>query len=259
MTQHFLNYESALYAIEEHTKQTCNSFTVLHYITNGYLNLYFHYTGELYRKLYKSIVSEEFEENDFTITSTDKVINSFLRIKLSSLDNKKLYQVFNENEKLKVGNVHTLRSTETYHLLQDNYHINVDFYDEDLFNTYIDMLLENEELPDNLLMMDSKGRELTQFNRYEFLDLNDLYFSSEEIEELVIGIKQDHRSNLYTNRDRDLANQVLIQFFAQQLLKRKPELSKMKQAKIIESVMKDIKRPMSVRTIRDQLKEKMVN
>lgn len=259
MTLHFLNYQSALHSIEEHTKQTCNNFTILHYLTNNYLNLYFQYTGELYQKSYKSIVFERFDENDFTIISTEKVINSFLRIKLSSLDDKKLYQVFNENKKLKVGNVHKLRGTETYHLLLDNYHTYDDFYDEDLFNTYIDMLLENEELPEKLMMMDSKGKELTEFNRYEFLDLDDLYFSSEEIEELTIGIRQDHRSNIYKNRDQDLANQVLIQFFAQQLLKRKPELSKMKQAKIIESVMKDIKRPMSARTIRDQLKEKVTN
>ena len=259
MTLHFLNYESALHSIEEHTKQTCNNFTIMHYLTNSYLNLYFQYSGELYKKCYKSIVSEKFNENDFKITNTEKVSNSFLRIKLGSLDNKNLYDVFNGNKKLKVGNVHKPRGSETYHLLRDGNHINANFYDEDLFNTYIDMLLENEDLAYNLMMKDSEGKELYQFNRYELLNLDDLYFSSEEIEELVIGTKQDHRSNLYTNRNRDLGNQVLIQFFAQQLLQKNPKLSKMRQAEIIESIMRDIKRPLSVRTIRDQLKEKMVN
>lgn len=259
MTLHFINYESALRSIEESTKQLCNHFTVLHYITNGYLNLYFKYSGELYKKSYNSIVSEKFDENDFTIMNTEKVNNLFLQIKMSSLIDEQLYQIFNNEQKIKVGNVHKLDGAETYHLLQDDNHVNVNFYDEELFNSYIDMLLECHELSEKLIALDSNGKELSQFNRYEYLGLNELYFSSEEIEELINLIQHDRRTNLYSNRERDLSNRLLIKYFADQIVKTKPTLSKMKQAEVIKLAMDGINRPMAVRTIRDHLKEKMPN
>lgn len=256
MTVYYLNFESALHAIEMSTKQTCNHFTVLHYLTNGYLNLYFKYTGELYEKCYKSIVSEKYDENDFLIVSTEKVTETFLKIKLPSLNDKQLYHFLLKETKLKVSNVHKASQSTTYHLLQDDHHQNFDFYDEDLFNAYIDLLSENGDIANNLLMKDSKGKELTHLNRYEFLTLNEVYFSSEEIEELIVGIKQDQRSNLIIEREKNLANKILVQFFSNQLLKIKPELSKIRQSKIITQAMRAINRPLSERTILDQLKEK---
>ena len=258
MTLHFINFESALHSIEEITKQSCNHFSVLHQLTNGYLNLYFKYSGELYQKSYNNIISGKYDENDFTVLNTEYIDDTFLKIKLANTNHDDLYQVFTKGKKLKVGNVYKLRGTNTFHLLQDGFHVNAEFYDEDMYNLYIDMLIENNEQFKSLLMMDSNKKELIELNRYEYLSLNDLYFSSEEIEELIYPFKYDHISNLYTNRERDLANKLLVQFFSERLLKLKPDLSKLKQSKIIASAMEAIKRPLAERTIQDQLKEKTV-
>jgi hypothetical protein len=123
--------------------------------------------------------------------------------------------------------------------------------------SYWDMLTEIDESQVNLILMNSNKRELIEFNQYENLYLDDLYFSSDEIENLISPLKQDRTSNLYTDKERDLANKLLVQFFADRLLKIKPELhsSKTKQSKIIALAMTDINRQLSERTIRDQLKE----
>lgn len=257
MTLHFLNFKSALRSISESTKQASNVFTVLYLISNNSLNLYFKYTGALYRKSYNSIVSGKYDENDFTVFKTEYVEDIFLKIKMPTLSEDALYKLFCKGEQVKVGNVHRLYDYETYHLLQDKYHVELQLHDTNMKAAYWDMLTEIDENQINLILMDSNKRELIEFNRYENLNLDDLYFSSDEIEELTSPLKEDRVFNLYTDKERDLANKLLVQFFADHLLKIKPELrsSKTKQSKIITLAMADIGRPLSERTIRDQLKE----
>lgn len=257
MTLHFLNFTSALRSISESTKQASNYFTVLHLISNNYLNLYFRYTGALYRKSYNNIVSAKYDENDFTISKTEYVKDIFLKIKMPTINEDDLYELFCKGNHVKVGCVQKLDDYETYHLLQVKYHIELRLHDDNMKASYWDMLTEIDESQVNLILMNSNKRELIEFNQYENLYLDDLYFSSDEIESLISPLKQDRTSNLYTDKERDLANKLLVQFFADRLLKIKPELhsSKTKQSKIIALAMTDINRQLSERTIRDQLKE----
>jgi hypothetical protein len=257
MTLHFLNFTSALRSISESTKQASNYFTVLHLISNNYLNLYFRYTGALYRKSYNNIVSAKYDENDFTISKTEYVKDIFLKIKMPTINEDDLYELFCKGNHVKVGCVQKLDDYETYHLLQVKYHIELRLHDDNMKASYWDMLTEIDESQVNLILMNSNKRELIEFNQYENLYLDDLYFSSDEIENLISPLKQDRTSNLYTDKERDLANKLLVQFFADRLLKIKPELhsSKTKQSKIIALAMTDINRQLSERTIRDQLKE----
>lgn len=261
MTLHFLNFKSALRSISESTKQASNVFTVLHLISSDYLNLYCRYTGALYKKSYNSLISGKYDENDFTVFNTEYVKDVFLKIKMQALNQDTLYELFCKGGQVKVGDVHKLHDNETYHLLQDKYHIELSLHDDKMQEAYWDMLTEIDETQVNLFLRDSNKRELIEFNRYENLNLDDLYFSSDEIEELISPLKEDRTSNLYTDKERDIANKLLVQFFADRLLKIKPELhsSKTKQSKIITLAMADIGRPLSERTIRDQLKENLNN
>ena len=253
MARHFLNYTSALKSIGYQIQQVCNEFTLLHFITNGYLNIYFKYQGCIYKKIYNKQMFNKYNENDFTIFNTEYV-DDFLRVKIPTLTGNELYQVIKGETELKVGNVHKELDNETYHLLKEGNHIPVFPDDKDEAKAYINLLLENEDIEEYIIGKNSNKRELIEINRYEFLTADELYFCSEEIESLQSPLPDKRQSNLIDKKHRDKANQVLVQHFANLIHQSSPELSKNEQAKIIALAMSHIKQPLSERTIRDQLK-----
>ena len=64
----FLNYEETIKYLKNVTRQNSNRFTLMHLLSNGYLNAYLNYDGELCSKMYDAVSNGI---GDFTTYSTE--------------------------------------------------------------------------------------------------------------------------------------------------------------------------------------------
>lgn len=217
MTNYFLNLDSALESIQTHTMQKCNEFTLLHYITNGYLNLYFKYTGYLYEKSYNNFSVYDFNKEDFTILSTVSLQDTFLEINLEEIDYSQLYQVFhNQSNTLNVCEVFMAESENTYHLAKECVHTKHNpSATEDIISLYKFL---DEELPfKSYELSNSKDIDLSQINTSVQLNFENIYFCSDEIEGLKSPSSNKRSANTYNRNNLSLENKLLIQYFNEKL------------------------------------------
>ena len=116
----FVSVDSAIQTIEDLTRQKCNLYTLLHYVSNGYMNVYFNYRGELYEKSYQAILEVNYSEKDFTIIGTECFSG---KLKLGHQDAvRALNTILINNENYLVGNVFKEGDKRIFHPLKNGNH-----------------------------------------------------------------------------------------------------------------------------------------
>lgn len=258
MIKHFLNLDSAIESIQKQTMQKCNEFTLLHYITNGYLKLYFKYTGYLYEKSYNNFSVYDFDKEDFTILSTASLQDTFLEINLEGIDYSQLFKVFhNQTDTLNVHEVFMGESPNIYHLAKECVHSKHSPSSKaDIISLYKFL---DEELPfRSYELSNSKDIDLSQINTSTQLNSENIYFCSDEIDGLKSPSSNKRSVNTYNRNNLSLENKLLIQYFYEKLdevNKDHRHLFLDDKATIIEKTMKAINRPIEWSTIRKYLKD----
>lgn len=182
----FVNVDSAIEKIEDLTKQKCNFYTLLHYVSNGYMSVYFNYCGELYEKSYRAILEVNHSEEDFTIVRTESFMG---KLKLSLYDGvRALNTIFLQDEKYLVGNIYKENSTSIFRPLNDGYHKpDVSKRREEVI-ALLELLMEQGEIDSTeLFNKHSSQVNINLLNRNVYLIASDILFKLEEIERIPLS------------------------------------------------------------------------
>lgn len=182
----FVNGDSAIEKIEDLTKQKCNFYTLLHYVSNGYMNVYFNYCGELYEKSYRAILEVNHSEEDFTIVRTESFIG---KLKLSLYDGvRALNTIFLKDEKYLVGNIYKENSTRIFRPLNDGYHKpNVSKSNEDVIALLVLLIEQGEIDPTELVFKHCSEVNMSKINRNVYLIASDILFKLDEIDSIPLS------------------------------------------------------------------------
>lgn len=258
MEGYFLNIDSALVALEEHTLIRSNYFTLLHYLTNGYLSLYFKYSGDIYEKEYSNFSQYDFDKNDFIVKSTNSLTDEYLKINLQAIKESELYAVFKHEENtITVREVFRDDLSTNHQLAKQGTHVTHDpSTTDDLLALY--KFLEEEPPFRSYILMYSKDIDLADIDHEVKLTKNQLFFCSDEIEGLKSPSANKRAMNIYNRNNLSLENKLLVQYFNKKLdevNKEKRKLTQDDRATIIHHVMISIHRTIEWTVVREQLKD----
>ena len=182
----FVNVDSAIEKIEDLTKQKCNFYTLLHYVSNGYMNVYFNYQGELYEKSYKAILESNYSEDDFTILGTEYFLG---KLKFGHQDAVEILKtVLLNNEKYLVGNAFKENDKRIFHPLKDGKHKpDVSKSHEDVI-ALLELLIEQGEIdPSELVLKHCSEVNMSEINRNVYLIASDILFKLEELDSIPLS------------------------------------------------------------------------
>jgi hypothetical protein len=182
----FVNVDSAIEKIEDLTKQKCNFYTLLHYVSNGYMNVYFNYCGELYEKSYRAILERNYSEEDFTIVGTECFLG---KLKLSHHEGvRALNTILLNNENYLVGNVFKGDDERIFHPLKDgNHKPDVSKSHEEVI-ALLELLIEQGEIDSSELFLKHCSQvNLSQINKNVYLIDSSILFKLEEIESIPLS------------------------------------------------------------------------
>lgn len=182
----FVNVDSAIEKIEDLTKQKCNFYTLLHYVSNGYMNVYFNYCGELYEKSYRAILETNYSEEDFTIVGTECFLG---KLKLGHHEGvRALKTIFLQDDKYLVGNIFKENSTSTFRPLNDGYHKPDVSKSREEVIALLELLIEQGEIDSSEIFLKHCSQvNLSQINRNVYLIASDILFKLEEIESIPLS------------------------------------------------------------------------
>ena len=182
----FVSVDSAIEKIENLTKQKCNCYTLLHYVSNGYMNVYFNYQGELYEKSYKAILEANYSEKDFTIIGT-KYFSG--KLKLGHQDAiKALRTILLDNEKYLVLNVLKENSKSIFRALKDGNHKPDLSKSREEVIALLELLIEQGEIDSNELFNKHCSEiAISKINRSVHLVASDILLNSNEIERIPLS------------------------------------------------------------------------
>lgn len=182
----FVGVDSVIEKIEKLTKQKCNIYTLLHYVSNGYMSIYFNYQGELYEKSYKAILESNYNEEDFTIIGTEYYSG---KLKLGHQDAvSALRTIFLENKKYLVLNVFKENNKSVFRALKDgNYKPDLSNSHEELI-ALLELLIEQGEIDSNELFNKHCSQvAISKINRSVHIVASDILFKFKEIERIPLS------------------------------------------------------------------------
>lgn len=182
----FVSVDSAIEKIEDLTKQKCNFYTLLHYVSNGYMNVYFNYRGELYEKSYQAILEVNYSEEDFTIIGTEYFSG---KLKLSNQDAvRALRTILLHNEKYLVGNVFKENGKSIFCPLKDGNHKPDLSKSHEEVIALLELLIEQGEIYySELFNKHCSQIGISQINRNVYLIASDILFKVDEIERIPLS------------------------------------------------------------------------
>ena len=200
----FININQAIEMISNLTKQKCNIFTLIHYISNGYLNIYFDYSGELYRKNYNAILQKNFLETDFTIINTEDYCG---QLKLRECDLSEAIEIILlKNENYLVQSINKESGSGIYHALLDGKHQPPKAIDNEEFNALLDMLLETGELdPTDIVMKHCSQVDFNTIDRKVYLNKSNILINSNEISSFPLSHHALNRNGKFYASELGLA------------------------------------------------------
>lgn len=182
----FVNVDSAIEKIEDLTKQKCDSYTLLHYVSNGYIDVYFNYRGELYEKIYKAILEVNYSEEDFTIIGTEYFSG---KLKLGHQDAvRALRTILLQDEKYLVGNVFKENGKSIFRPLKDgNHKPDLSKSSEELI-ALLELLIEQGEIDSSeLFNKHCSQASISEINRNMYLTASDIFFKVDDIEKIPLS------------------------------------------------------------------------
>lgn len=211
----FININQAIEVISNLTKQKCNIFTLIHYFSNGYLSIYFDYSGELYRKNYNAILQKNFVETDFTIIKTEDYCG---KLKLRGCDLSEAIEIILlKNENYLVKSVNKESGSGIYHALLDDNHQPPKAIDNEEFNALLDMLLETGEFdPKDIVMKHCSQVDFNAIDRKVYLNKSNILINSNEINNFPLSHHALNRNGKFYAPELGLALELWEEIYLNQ-------------------------------------------
>lgn len=197
----FLNYEESIKYLKSITRQNINEFTLMHFLSNGYLNAYLAYDGELCSKMY-DVLSKDID--DFTIFSTE-VYTGYLVLNDEG-HHSFLSQILIDDKTVNIANFFKISDFKIYSPLVAGTHINYKGISMEDLNAYIEMLEAcGEPVQKNITGMKGKELNLKKIIRNLSINKKDLLFSIEEMNSIPLSHHALNRSGQFYASELGLA------------------------------------------------------
>lgn len=182
----FVSVDYAIEKIEKLTKQKCNFYTLLHYVSNGYMSVYFNYQGELYEKSYNAILETNYREDDFTIIETEYFSG---KLKLDQQDAvTALKTIFLNEKKYLVKNVFKVNAKSIFCPLINGKHKPPLSKCREEVIALLELLIEQGEIDsEDLFNKHCSEVDISQIHRNVYLVASDILFTLDEIESIPLS------------------------------------------------------------------------
>lgn len=200
----FVSADLAIEKIEGLTKQKCNFYTLLHYVSNGYVDLYFNYQGELYEKSYKAILETNYSEEDFIIISTEYYSG---KLKLGKQDAvNALRTIMLDKKKYLVQNVFKENSKSIFRALKEGNHKPDLSKSREEVIALLELLIEQGEIDSTELFNKHCSQvDINQINRNVYLMASEILFKMGEIESIPLSHHALNRNGKFYASELGLA------------------------------------------------------
>lgn len=179
----YLNYEEAIKYLKKITLQNSNEFTLMHFISNGYLNAYLDYDGELCSKMYDALSTGA---DDFTIYSTELytgylILNSEEHLSI-------LNQILIDDKTVEIVNFAKISDSKIYSPLVDGTHINYGGLSMEDVEAYIDMIEAcGETVQKDIIGMRSQELNIKEIFLKKLINKKDLLFKIQEMNNIPLS------------------------------------------------------------------------
>ena len=209
----FLNYEETIKYLKNVTRQNSNGFTLMHFLSNGYLNAYLNYEGELCSKMY-DVLSNGID--DFTIYSTELYAGYLILNNKEHL--KVLNQVLIDDKAANIVNFYKPSDCKIYSPLVAGTHVNYGGLSMKDLEAYIDMIEAcGETVQKDITGMRSEKLDLKTIIRNLRVNKKDLLFKIEEINSIPLSHHALNRDGEFYSSELGLALELWEEIY----LKRK--------------------------------------